>query len=341
MFAPRRKRMRRGWRPWCATLIATVIVVATACTRTVDSAKSNPSGNDSTTQNGCPACGLELKPVLELGTQKDSLRFTEFGLRVARDSHGRIFVALQSGAFGTLAPRDEKGSAEYPFHRFDGRSGAFQRSMGDSIHVDPDAGTERVVLSIDETQSGNVWTMNPTPLRLAQFDILGKRLREFRYQPSWLPTAEQPAPMLEQIDSVRGKVSFVRQISAQPVTQVRQARVMLAERVAILLGMQPKRGWEKRTNPYRFDSTSVARAAKTDSANSAGARLNQFNGWYDSVVEAVDLTTGKSLGSQTLPFSGNPQLLRGGYLATLDGNTDGSVRVIIWSIGLPNATKPQ
>ena len=86
---------------------------------------------------------------------------------------------------------------------------------------------------------------------------------------------------------------------------------------------------------YRFDSTSVVRTVKPDSATSAGVRLNLFTGWYDSVIQAVDMTTGKSLGSQTLPFSGSSQLLRGGYLATLDGNTDGSVRIIIWSLTIP------
>ncbi|MEO7359972.1 MAG: hypothetical protein ABI120_06565, partial [Gemmatimonadaceae bacterium] len=194
---------------------------------------------------------------------------------------------------------------------------------------------------VDETEAGNVWTMNPMPLRLAQFDTLGNRRREFLYQPAWLPTAKQSASPLEPIDSMKGKLGYVRQIPSQPITQVRQARVLPTERVAILLGMKPKRGWERRTNAYQFDSASVARAAKSDSATSAGAQLNHLNGWYDSVLEAVDMTTGKSLGSQTLPFSGTPQLLRGGYLATLDGNTDGSIRVIIWSIDVPTAAKPQ
>ncbi|MEP6833108.1 MAG: hypothetical protein ABJB74_06920 [Gemmatimonas sp.] len=288
-------------------------------------------------------------------------------------------LALQSGAVGLLGSRSVNGSAEFPFHRYDGHSGVFERSFGDSLHIYPDAGRERLVLSVDETPSGDVWMMNPMPVRISRFDTEGKRVSEFLYQPSWMPSVEQSPRMLELTDSVIGTLKFIRQIPAQPGTLLWQARVMPDERVALLLGGRPKRGWEARTNPYLFDSAAHAHIVKSyssvhasvvksdsaahahvvksdsavnpplgksdpaahasvmnnDSASRSGARINNFNGWYDSVVEAVDMNTGKSLGTITLPFSGNPQLLRGGYLATRQGNPNGTLNVIIWSFTIP------
>lgn len=267
--------------------------------------------------------GLERLSVYD-----QALRF----IRTIPMVSNRRMVATASGRLFAVGDALTGAGAGYAVHEFSSTSGERLRSFISEPRLSRSVadGTTRSEALNDYLLAGaadeTVIVSRPNPMRFTRLSSNRLAPQEFSYQPSWLP---HPAPAYRTragrpatSETYRGQ-----DIPLEPIPRAFGMEVD-ANNHALLLGSVPAPSWRGQPNPR--DPERLGRSFATRD----WAQIQRdTDGWYDTVIELVDLPSGRLIASARTSAAGY-RVISANTLAVLVENDDGGfdiriVRVVV------------
>lgn len=244
----------------------------------------------------------------------------------------RRMIARPAGTLIAVADLRSSDAVGFALHEFDLRDGQRIRSFGEDTRLfgnaaDASPRTEALRSTFVATDSeGAVLVSREEPFRLER---LGKSDLSVlsRYQPSWLPF---PTPRYRTrpgraatAETPKGEDEL---LEPRPRTT---SLATLSDGTAIIAGIAAAPDWRRRANPH---------AAVVGRRRDWSDRLQKADGWYASVIDYVDPSTGNLIGRTRLRHS-SLQLLRHGQVAVLSVDDDGLIVVDVLQVHAPGGTR--